>query len=64
MPFLGRMTWDYFSTHEEAYKWHLELKRKGNESKYIGERNGRFVVQAVESTPQSFMNNNENRGYR
>jgi hypothetical protein len=45
MAYLGSVTWDYFDNEREAKDWEYNLYKKGISSKYIGEKNGKFVVQ-------------------
>jgi hypothetical protein len=55
MACLGSVTWDYFDNPEEAQDWTIKLKRMGVDSKYLGEKNGRFVVQKIEESPFKVM---------
>ena len=49
--FLGSITWDYFDDEFEAKKWANSLNRKGIRAEYIGEKNGRYVVQKITEYP-------------
>jgi hypothetical protein len=61
MACLGSVIWDYFDNPNEASDWSRDLQRKGINAKYLGEKNGRFVVQKIEESPFSIMEKEVNK---
>jgi hypothetical protein len=55
MACLGSVIWDYFDNPDEAKDWSESLKRKGINAKYLGEKNGRFIVQKIKESPYAIM---------
>jgi hypothetical protein len=61
MTYLGSVTWDYFDNEREARNWDYDLNKKGISSKYLGEKNGRFIVQKSLEDPYKEMERIEQR---
>jgi hypothetical protein len=50
--FLGSIELDYFDNEPEAMRWASDLRYKGYDAKYIGMKNGKYVVQKNNMGPK------------